>query len=274
MKRVGFLVAAVLLLSLVAVIPAAAQPATAGACGATYTVTWGDTLNKIAAKCGVSLAALRQANPHITNPNKIFAGQKLNIPGGNTTPPPAQGTTYYVRYGDTLARIAARFGTSVSAILAANPNIKNPNRIFAGMRITIPGKSSPPTFTEVKIALIALEGGNIGCGDGVVLVRRNVPATTAPLTAAIRDLLSIKDQYYGQSGLYNALYQSNLAIQSVAINSGKATIKLTGQVVLGGVCDAPRVQAQFEHTGRQFSTVQSVEVFVNDVPLVDVLSSK
>jgi len=41
------------------------------------------------------------------------------------------GFTYVVRRGDTLAGIAARFGTTVQALVAAN-NIFNPNHIFAG----------------------------------------------------------------------------------------------------------------------------------------------
>jgi len=55
---------------------------------------------------------------------------------------------------------------------------------------------------------------------------------------------------------------------------GLATINLTGQIVLGGVCDAPRIEAQFDHTGRQFSTVSQVKVNVNGRPLSEVLSSK
>jgi len=44
--------------------------------------------------------------------------------------------------------------------------------------------------------------------------------------------------------------------------------------MLGGVCDAPRVEAQIEQTALQFSTVHEVAVFINDVPLEDVLSLK
>jgi hypothetical protein len=44
--------------------------------------------------------------------------------------------------------------------------------------------------------------------------------------------------------------------------------------MLGGTCDAPRLAAQIEQTALQFSTVNDVAVFVNDVPLEDVLSQK
>ena len=47
-------------------------------------------------------------------------------------------TVYIVVSGDTLSGIAARSGVSLSALLAANPQIKDPNRIYPGDRITIP----------------------------------------------------------------------------------------------------------------------------------------
>ncbi|MBN1209052.1 MAG: LysM peptidoglycan-binding domain-containing protein [Myxococcaceae bacterium] len=48
--------------------------------------------------------------------------------------------TYSVRSGDTLSAIAARFNTSVSALAKAN-NIANPNKILAGQRLQVPGRS-------------------------------------------------------------------------------------------------------------------------------------
>ena len=46
----------------------------------TYTVVSGDTLGGIAASYGVSLSALETANPQITNPDLIYAGNVLTIP--------------------------------------------------------------------------------------------------------------------------------------------------------------------------------------------------
>jgi hypothetical protein len=141
----------------------------------------------------------------------------------------------------------------------------------------------PPTSTAVeqtvKIFLIALEDNGqsgilVGCGDSSVPVTVVIPRTQGVLKAALEKLLSIKEQYYGESGLYNALYQSDLKLKSVTIDEGKAIIHLTGTVMLGGVCDAPRVEAQIRQTALQFSTVSDVEVFINDIPLEDVLSQK
>ena len=46
--------------------------------------------------------------------------------------------TYKVKYGDTLSGIAAKFDTTVSKIMAANPSIKNKNLIYAGSNLKIP----------------------------------------------------------------------------------------------------------------------------------------
>lgn len=43
---------------------------------------------------------------------------------------------YTVKSGDTLSAIATRYGTSVSALQKKN-NIKNPNKIYVGQRITV-----------------------------------------------------------------------------------------------------------------------------------------
>lgn len=60
-------------------------------------------------------------------------------------------SSYRIRWGDTLSGIAARHGTSVSALMRANPQIKNANLIYAGKQLTIPGgrdefvRSRPPS---------------------------------------------------------------------------------------------------------------------------------
>jgi LysM repeat protein len=48
-------------------------------------------------------------------------------------------STYQIKSGDTLSEIAARFHTSVAALAHLN-HIANPNVIFAGRRLQIPGR--------------------------------------------------------------------------------------------------------------------------------------
>src|SRR5512147_880409 len=89
-----------------------AAPQASSNCVAYHTVKFGDTLNSISRAYGVSVQALMAAN-NIYNPNLIFAGQSLCIPGSAPVPPgPACGTYYTVQWGDTMSSIAARYGTT------------------------------------------------------------------------------------------------------------------------------------------------------------------
>jgi hypothetical protein len=129
------------------------------------------------------------------------------------------------------------------------------------------------------IYLVAIDdngtsGKLIGCGDSLVPVEVLIKPTSGVLRAALNALLSIRDQFYGLSGLYNALYQSSLQIGDVSIVDGQAIIHLTGTIMMGGECDIPRVEAQLTEIALQFSTVNSVSVYINDVPLKDYLSLK
>ena len=144
---------------------------------------------------------------------------------------------------------------------------------------TVAPSTTPSGPQFVQIYLIALEDNGtsgllVGCGDSAVAAQVEIPRTKGVLRAALDKLLSIKDPYYGQSGLYNALYQSNLQVESVKIENGKASVYLTGTMTLGGECDNPRVQAQLEQTVRQFSTVTDMEIFINGRSLADALSLK
>ena len=94
----------------------------------------GDTLSAIAQRHGVSLAALEAANPQIGNPNYIYPGETIHLPGGSHD----SGSGYTVRRGDTLSAIASLHGVSLAALEAANPQIRNPNLIYVGQVIRVP----------------------------------------------------------------------------------------------------------------------------------------
>ncbi len=151
---------------------AVAQPGGAS----TYTVKSGDTLAGIASRFGVSLEDLRAANANI-DASSLSVGQTIRLPqdaspaaaGATSEPPTAApatveiantpapppntpaaaststpeslGQTYTVQQGDIPVSIAAKFGITVEALLAANPGI-NPNNLHIGDVLVIPPK--PP----------------------------------------------------------------------------------------------------------------------------------
>jgi spore germination protein GerM len=150
--------------------------------------------------------------------------------------------------------------------------------------VTLPPTATlPPTPTEtlssntVNLYFIALDDGGeageeIGCNDSLVPVLVNIEPTTGVLRAALEKLLSTQTRTYGATGYYHSLYQSNLSIESVSVQNGEAVLRLNGELILGGVCDSPRVQAQLEAIALQFSTVNSVSIFINGETLAEVLS--
>lgn len=149
---------------------------------------------------------------------------------------------------------------------------------------TLPPPEPTPTATDlpfatVDIYYIALEdngvgGAPVGCGDSAVAVKSAVGFGQDPLTYAYEKLLYERERNVGESGLYNALYQSELTVKSAQIKDGKAIIELEGTLMLGGECDNPRVQAQLEMIPGQFPGVTSVEVTINGKPLSEALSLK
>lgn len=56
----------------------------------------------------------------------------------STAPTTQQYETYLIKSGDTLSKIAKRYGTTVEKIMAANPYVTNKNKIYAGKTLQIP----------------------------------------------------------------------------------------------------------------------------------------
>jgi LysM repeat protein len=129
--------------------PASAAPPTTSII--TYTVKEGETLIGIAAGLGINLPTLMALNPSIT-PQFLNVGDSLNIPnqGSNSTATPTPSAPqniieYQVQAGDTLAGIAARFGSSIDAIVREN-NLASPDQIQVGQSLRIPTSASSPSL--------------------------------------------------------------------------------------------------------------------------------
>jgi len=99
-----------------------------------YQVKPGDTLTALAKQYKTTVNDFVRANPTITNPNIIRAGESINVPSAPTETSRSGG--YTVRSGDTLSAIAKNLGTTVNDLVRKN-NIVNPNLIYTGTKLKI-----------------------------------------------------------------------------------------------------------------------------------------
>ena len=130
--------------------------------GVEYVVAKGDTLAIIARKNHLTVKALEAANPGVV-PTKLRIGQKLVLPAGSAAAPAAAVnstgagvSSYVVKSGDTLMRIAKTHGTTVKAIQSEN-NLAT-TKINVGQKLKIPVKAAavaPAPLVEPAPAIAA-----------------------------------------------------------------------------------------------------------------------
>lgn len=193
---------------------------------ASYTVQSGDTLSKIAASHQMSLSQLAALNG-ITNPNLIRVGQVLKVTGATNSAQPSapalptqqpaapaapttnNATTYTVKAGDTLSRIAAQFKMNLAQIAALN-QISNLNAIRVGQVLKVSnaaGSNNTQNTTQPSAG---------------------TPTNTAPSTTSYTvksgDTLSAIAAANGVS-LANLLSWNNLSLQAIIYPGQKLTIQ-------------------------------------------------
>lgn len=197
------------------------KPTTSNA--ASYTVQSGDTLSKIAASHQMSLSQLAALNG-ITNPNLIRVGQVLKVTGATNNAQPSApaaptqqpaapttntATTYTVKAGDTLSRIAAQFKMNLAQIAALN-QISNLNAIRVGQVLKVSnaaGSNNTQNSTQPSAG---------------------APTNTAPSTTGYTvksgDTLSAIAAANGVS-LADLLSWNNLSLQAIIYPGQKLTIQ-------------------------------------------------
>jgi LysM repeat protein len=158
MKRLlPVLIVAIVLAGILAV-PASAASSTGTV---TYTVQPGDTLAKIGRQFCTSWQEIYHLNRAVIgpNPNVLIPGTVLQVPNhcGGPVPPCSvydhgptlharghvHGNIYTVAYGDTTYSVSKRFGLTVDQLAAAN-GLANPNYIYGGQKLVIPGPGPCP----------------------------------------------------------------------------------------------------------------------------------
>jgi LysM repeat protein len=165
-----------------------------------YLVQWGDTLSTIAARHGITLWALVEANG-LSHPYVIYAGQWLIIPSAiphtpkqelepTPSPTPDAPETYTVQPGDTLTRIARRYGTTALELARLN-GITNPSAIYVGQVLH-------PTGFGSKRILVDISEQHFYAYEGDQLVFSFIASTGAAPT------YTRTGQFYVQSKIPNA----------------------------------------------------------------------
>jgi LysM repeat protein len=136
-----------------------------------YTIQKGDTIGHIAAKFGVSTQNLLSANG-LGWSSIIYPGQTLAIPGAAAvasvapatpiamTPvvsvTPSVAKTYVIATGDTISKIATKFGVTTQALLAAN-GLGWSSIIYTGRSLTIPGAGMIMTASITQSTALTAE---------------------------------------------------------------------------------------------------------------------
>ncbi len=151
----------------------------------TYTVQVGDTLYAISLRFHTTVATLKKLN-NLSN-DLIVVGQKLSLPSGESAAPaPAAASSYLVQPGDTLYRIALRYGTTVQDLEELN-GLANPHLISPGQALAVPASSTlvkpgltiePLTTRQGGTVLIQVARPDLTSVTGVIY-GRSIPFTRA-----------------------------------------------------------------------------------------------
>jgi LysM domain len=109
-----------------------------------YTIQRGDTLSTIADHWLIGLTILEVLNPQVTDPGTIVVGETLYLGRSpyvrlDRCPDLPGCYLYVVRPGDRLSTLAGTFGITTTSILALNPQITDPNAIYSGQTLRLPG---------------------------------------------------------------------------------------------------------------------------------------
>lgn len=185
-----FLLLGLLAFSLMAPPIAAAPPA---GTPTAYTVQAGDTLYSVAVRYHTTVAVLKHLNA--LKSDLLQVGQQLIVPSSDPSEPappaatlpsaPApSGHSYIVQRGDTLSRIALRYGTTARALADLN-DIHNLNLIEVGDALAIPNSSTLVTPGLVLDPPAAHQGGTVMIKvtqPDLVSVSAKVNGETIPFT--------------------------------------------------------------------------------------------
>lgn len=142
-----FVISLAILLSLTLYSPAIAQDG--GQDEPYYIVQEGDSLWEIAARFGISVEELQQAN-NISDAGQVVIGARLIIPGLSGVS--GKLDTVALAYGETLSSLSRRYGVSESTLARLNRQV-SPSELYAGETLIVPIKEDQSTSVTERASL-------------------------------------------------------------------------------------------------------------------------
>ncbi|MBE2266901.1 MAG: LysM peptidoglycan-binding domain-containing protein [Anaerolinea sp.] len=184
-----------------------------------HTIVVGQNLAQIARLYGMSAEDLAELN-NISNPNMIYAGQRLLISGtpsaGDSAEPAEENPLvnpnsirHTVQRGENLAGIGQQYGISWLAIAQAN-NIIDANQIVAGQELIIPNvlvargildapAAPAPIHGVGREVIVDLSDQRAYAYENGILVRNVIVSTGLPNTPTVRGDFTIQRKYAAQT---------------------------------------------------------------------------
>lgn len=174
--------------------------------GLWYRVQPGDSWSKLAARTGLSVAALKAKNPTAAGHPQgwLLVGQSLCLPAGAAAPAveAVAPTTFpiTVRRGDSWAVLAARYGVSVAVLQAANPKAVRASQVLR------PGD-------QISVPINAAMTAHIACPDEM----SGLPAAAAQVLTEWNGSTEVLHSYLARCGLAG---KERGAVQRVTLRNG------------------------------------------------------
>lgn len=113
-------------------------------------------------------------------------------------------SSYTVNSSDTMWKISQRYGISLQSLIQANPHVVNPNIVWPGMKLTIPGTGS-------------WYGGGSGNGSGTG--QGSGTGTSTPTSAYADQVVTLVNQERAKAGLKPLA--SDQALTAMAMDKAK-----------------------------------------------------
>ncbi|MEL6272730.1 MAG: GerMN domain-containing protein, partial [Chloroflexota bacterium] len=144
-----------------------------------------------------------------------------------------------------------------SEVVSTAPTVDTGSRILAA-----------PETVDIYLVLDVPDGrvGGIpaGCGNMLVPIPTTVYGADTPanrVKAALESLFAISERSVDDYS--NPLVSSDVVVGSVQIDTGVATVALSGEMTFAGVCEIPLLRGQIEQTVLDDSAVNQAIITIN-----------